>query len=269
VRRHATQLLRALGSRRVRASSPQGRFAAGAGLLDGRVLRSTDAHGKHLFAGFATSETARPDRWLHVHLGLYGVWLQQQHDSQEEPEPPRGAVRLRLTADGTTADLRGPTACEVLTAPEVRAVHDRLGADPLRRDADPDAAWHRIRRSRTPVGALLMQQDVVAGVGNVYRAEVLFRGRIDPHRPGSGVGRDDWDALWQDLVTLMRAGVRAGRIVTTRPEDRSRRTRAVTREDAHYVYRRTGLPCRVCGTPVLAEPFVARTLYRCPVCQAA
>jgi formamidopyrimidine-DNA glycosylase len=66
----------------------------------------------------------------------------------------------------------------------------------------------------------------------------------------------------------MRAGVRAGRIVTTRPEDRSRRTGAVSREDAHYVYRRTGLACRVCGAPVLAEPFVARTLYRCPVCQA-
>ena len=269
MRRHATQLLRALGGRRVRASSPQGRFASGAELLDGRVLRFTDAHGKHLFAGFATTETARPDRWLHVHLGLYGVWLQHQHDAQDDPEPPRGAVRLRLTADGTTADLRGPTACEVLTPPQVQAVHDRLGADPLRKDADPAAAWDRVQRSRTPVGALLMQQEVVAGVGNVYRAEVLFRAGIDPHRPGSGVGRDDWDGLWQDLVVLMRAGVRVGRIVTTRPEHRSRRTGTVTRDDAHYVYRRTGLPCRVCGTPVLAEPFVARTLYRCLVCQAA
>jgi formamidopyrimidine-DNA glycosylase len=269
VRRHATQLLRALGGRRVRASSPQGRFAAGAELLDGRVLRSTDAHGKHLFAGFATSGTGRADRWLHVHLGLYGVWLPQQHGPDDDPEPPRGAVRLRLTADGSTVDLRGPTACEVLTPPQVRAVHDRLGADPLRRDGDPEAAWNRVRRSRTPVGALLMQQDVVAGVGNVYRAEVLFRAGIDPHRPGDGVDRATWDALWEDLRTLMRAGVRAGRIVTTRPEHRSRRTGPVALADAHYVYRRTGQPCRVCGTPVLAEPFVARTLYRCPVCQAA
>jgi endonuclease-8 len=63
--------------------------------------------------------------------------------------------------------------------------------------------------------------------------------------------------------------VRLGRIVTTRPEHRSRRTGQVNRSDAHYVYRRTGLPCRICGTPVLAEPFAARTLYRCPVCQAA
>jgi len=269
VRRQATRLLRVLGGRRVRASSPQGRFAEGARLLDGRVLRSTDAHGKHLFAGFATSETARPDRWLHVHLGLYGVWLEHDHDPAEEPEPPRGAVRLRLTAGSTTADLRGPTACEVLTAPQVRDVHDRLGADPLRRDADPEAAWQRLRRSRTPVGALLMQQDLVAGVGNVYRAEVLFRAGLDPHRPGSAVDRETWDRLWADLAALMRAGVRAGRIVTTRPEHRSRRTGPATLQDAHYVYRRTGLPCRICGTPVAAEPFVARTLYRCPVCQAA
>jgi formamidopyrimidine-DNA glycosylase len=269
VRRQATRLLRVLGGRRVRASSPQGRFAEGARLLDGRVLRSTDAHGKHLFAGFATSETARPDRWLHVHLGLYGVWLEHDHDPAEEPEPPRGAVRLRLTAGSTTADLRGPTACEVLTAPQVRDVHGRLGADPLRRDADPEAAWQRLRRSRTPVGALLMQQDLVAGVGNVYRAEVLFRAGLDPHRPGSAVDRETWDRLWADLVALMRAGVRAGRIVTTRPEHRSRRSGPASREDAHYVYRRTGLPCRLCGTPVVAEPFVARTLYRCPVCQAA
>ena len=267
VRRHATALLRAFGGRPVRASSPQGRFADGARLLDGRVLRATDAHGKHLFAGFATSERARPDRWLHVHLGLYGVWLQHAHD--DDPEPARGAVRLRLTADGTTADLRGPTSCEVLTPPQVRAVHERLGADPLRRDADPEAAWQRLRRSRTPVGALLMQQDLVAGVGNVYRAEVLFRAGMDPHRPGSGVDRESWDRLWDDLVALMRAGVRAGRIVTTRAEHRSRRTGPASLQDAHYVYRRTGLPCRVCGTPVVAEPFVARTLYQCPVCQAA
>ena len=148
-------------------------------------------------------------------------------------------------------------------------MHGRLGADPLRRDADPDYAFERMRRSRTPVGALLMQQDVVAGVGNVFRAEVLFRAGIDPHRPGADVDRGTWDAIWQDLVALMRAGVRLGRIVTTRPEHRSRRTGPVDRTDAHYVYRRTGLSCRICGTPVLAEPFAARTLYRCPVCQAA
>ena len=74
--------------------------------------------------------------------------------------------------------------------------------------------------------------------------------------------------MWADLVTLMRAGVRMGRIVTTRPEDRSRRRGAVARDDAHYVYRRTGLPCRICGTEVRTEVMVGRNLYWCPACQA-
>lgn len=254
------------GGQVVRATSPQGRFADGAALLDGMVLRSTDTHGKHLFAGFAGSARARPHRWLHVHLGLYGAWTLHEHDV--EPEPPRGAVRLRLTGRTCTADLRAAITCEVLTAPQVRAVHARLGADPLRSDADPTAAWARISRSHTAVGALLMQQEVVAGVGNVYRAEVLFRAGIDPHRPGAELTRAEWDGLWADLVALLRAGVRTGRILTTRPEHRGRRSGPARPQDACYVYKRTGEPCRVCGTPVVAEPFVARTLYRCPLCQA-
>jgi endonuclease VIII len=261
------------GGERVQASSPQLRFAAGANLLDDAVVRFGEAHGKHLFIGFVAGarRTAAPDatRWLHVHLGLYGKWTVQRHDVGECPAAPRGAVRLRLTGSTATADLRGPTACEVLTPPEKQAVHDRLGADPLRTDADPGAAWRRIGRSRAPIGSLLMQQDVVAGVGNVYRAEALFRAGLDPHRPGRDVTPQEWEALWADLVRLLRAGVRAGRIVTTHPEHRHRVGGRVGREDAHYVYGRTGRPCRVCGTPVLAEPFVARTLYRCPGCQPA
>ena len=70
-------------------------------------------------------------------------------------------------------------------------------------------------------------------------------------------------------VTDVRAGVRLGRIVTTRPEDRTRRRGAAQREDAHYVYRRTGLPCRVCGTEVRTEVMAGRNLYWCPFCQPA
>jgi len=149
----------------------------------------------------------------------------------------------------------------------VAAVRARLGPDPLRRDGDPDAAGAKVRRSRVPLGALLMQQDVVAGIGNVYRAEALFRARLDPWRPGRDLDADRWEALWADLVVLLRDGVKRGRIVTTLAADRPRRRGGVPVEDAHYVYRRTGLPCRVCGTPVLAEPMVGRTLYRCPHCQ--
>jgi formamidopyrimidine-DNA glycosylase len=112
-----------------------------------------------------------------------------------------------------------------------------------------------------------MDQAVIAGVGNVYRAEVLFRHGIDPHRPGRDLGRASWDAVWADLVALLRAGVRVGRIVTTRPEDRDRRSGTPGREDSFYVYRRAGLPCRICGTPVRTEPMAGRNLYWCPACQ--
>jgi formamidopyrimidine-DNA glycosylase len=108
---------------------------------------------------------------------------------------------------------------------------------------------------------------VLAGVGNVYRAELLFRHRVSPFRPGREVDASLWAAMWADLVSLMRAGVRMARIVTTLPEHRSRRRGAVQRADAHYVYRRTGLPCRVCGTAVRTEVMAGRNLYWCPTCQ--
>ena len=231
-------------------------------------MRAADAHGKHLFLGFAPTDDARPGHWLHVHLGLYGGWELQRHGPHDDPAPPRGAVRVRLLGDTVTADLRGPTACDVLNPAEKRAVHARLGADPLRPRSDPEQAWRALSRSRAPVGGLLMQQEVVAGVGNVYRAEVLFRAGLSPFRPGREVDRAGWEALWLDLRSLLRAGVRSGRIVTTERPDRHRRTGPATREDAHYVYRRTGLPCRRCGTPVRTEVMATRNLFWCPVCQA-
>lgn len=238
-------------------SSPQGRFADSAALLDGLVLERTDAHGKHLFLGFEGR------RWVHVHLGLYGKFA-----LGHRPEPaPRGALRLRLTGASRFADLRGATACELVTPAEKRSIHERLGPDPLRRDADPERAWTRLSRSRVSLGALLMDQAVVAGIGNVYRAEALFRGGLEPYAPGRQLTRDRFDPLWRDLTGLLQAGVRAGRIVTTLPEHRERPRGQARVTDAHYVYRRTGLPCRVCGTPVRTAVVVARNLFWCPTCQ--
>ncbi|TFV63308.1 UNVERIFIED_ORG: Fpg/Nei family DNA glycosylase [Bacillus sp. AZ43] len=260
--RLARDLQATFAGRPVHVTSPQGRFAAGAALLDGRVLQEAYSYGKHLFADFGGDS-------LHVHLGLYGTFAGGTGD----PPPAKGALRMRWVADGPDgagawADLRGPTACEVLAAPEVEAVLARLGPDPLRPRADGGRAYRRIAGSRTAIGALLMDQSVLAGVGNVYRAEVLFRHGVSPFRPGRAVDRALWQAMWADLVVLLRAGVRMGRIVSTRPPDRSRRSGAVRRDDAHYVYRRTGLPCRVCGTEIRTEVMAGRNLYWCPVCQA-
>ncbi|MGI8680792.1 MAG: Fpg/Nei family DNA glycosylase [Mycobacteriales bacterium] len=259
IHRLAREHHRLLAGRPVVATSPQGRFTDGAGRIDGRVLRRVEPYGKHLFYRFDEGEA------LHVHLGLYGTF-----SAGPLPAPvPRGALRLRLTGQDSYVDLRGPTACELLLPAERRAILTRLGPDPLRAGAQPEVVWERIRSSRVPIGALLLDQSVLAGVGNVYRAELLYRHGVAPRRLGRDLAAAEWAALWADLRSLMRAGVRAGRIVTTRPEHRARRRGPASREDSFYVYRRTGLPCRVCGTEVRTEPMAARNLYWCPTCQPA
>ncbi len=184
---------------------------------------------------------------------------------------------LRLRGEGSGGggsksqggeNLPGPTACAVLRRSEADAILARLDRDPLRPRADGGRAYARIARSKAPIAGLLMDQAVLAGVGNVYRAEILFRQRIDPYLPGRLLDESRWPPLWADLVTLMRAGLRSGRIVTTERQDRGRRTGTARREDAHYAYRRTGLPCRICGTPIEMRELAARKLYWCPVCQS-
>ena len=242
-----------LHGRKVRLASPQGKFAEGAALLDGRECVALLPYGKHLWYAF------EGDLSLHVHLGLYGKW----QTGLGAPPEVRGQLRLRMTAGDAWLDLRGPTACEVHTPEDVERVLARLGPDPLQRKDDGDLAWQRISRSRAPIGQLLMDQSVLAGIGNVYRAEVLYRAALSPFRAGRDVPRPTWDALWQDTRTLMRAGVKAGRIVTTAPEDRARKGR-VRRDDAHYVYRRAGLECRRCGAEVRTQVMAGRNLFWCP-----
>ncbi len=248
---------------RVAVASPQGRFAAEATILDGRVLEGAEAYGKHLFHRYG------PQGTVHVHLGLYGKFTEA-----ELPEtPPVGQVRMRIVGPAHWTDLRGATRCELLTDREVDAILARLGPDPLCRDADPEQAWRRISRSRTSVAALLMDQSVIAGVGNVYRAEVLFRHGIAPLVPGRDLDNALWKDIWTDLVELMRHGVRAGRIDTVRPEHMPEVTGRAPRQDRHggevYVYRRSGRPCYVCGSEIAFADLAGRKLYWCPTCQPA
>jgi DNA-formamidopyrimidine glycosylase len=264
LRRLADRLTDGFAGHPVRVSSPQGRFEAEAALLDGTVLERADSAGKHLFVELAG------DRVVHGHLGLIGTF-----DVVDGPPPvPVGAVRLRLVREGahpSYADLRGAIVCDLVTPEQAAAVRARLGPDPLRPDADPDRAWQRIRRSERTVGDLLMDQAVVAGVGNVYRAEVLFRQGIHPLRPGNRLTRKQFRALWDDLVLLMAEGVRTGRIDTVRPEHTPEAMGRDPRKDDHggevYVYRRHGRPCWVCGSRVRTESLAGRNSFWCPRCQ--
>ncbi|KQQ43227.1 Fpg/Nei family DNA glycosylase [Nocardioides sp. Leaf307] len=265
--RLAADLEAAFAGRVVAVGSPQGRFADSAALLDGRVLAGAESWGKHLFVTFPG------EVFVHVHLGLYGTFA--VHPEVADVPDPVGQVRLRLVADDARgaayADLRGATTCELLTRAGRDAVVERSGPDPLRPDADPDRAWQRIRRSRAPIGGLLMDQTVLAGVGNVYRAEILFRHRIDPLRPGSTLRVGQWQAMWDDLVVLMAEGVRTGRIDTVRPEHTPEAMGRPARVDDHggevYVYRRHGQDCLVCGARVRTTELAGRNLFWCPGCQ--
>lgn len=300
----------------VAASSPQGRFAAGAAQLDGHVMTLAKAVGKQLFLEFDH------ELWLRVHLGMYGAWdfagditadatiasaagrmgqtnqrgtvvgafedslssigaprrtrlrmAEQEVETALDSFPPEpiGAVRVRLLTDATCADLRGPTACEVLTPDQVQAVIGKLGPDPL--VDDPVEAEERflatVRKKPTPICLLLMDQSVVSGIGNVYRAELLFRARLDPHIPGRDLPEETIRALWRDWDHLLRVGVATGQMMTMDGLSPEAYDGAMaSRSDRHWVYHRTGLPCRVCGTAIAMEEIGGRKLYWCPKDQA-
>ena len=245
------------GKAPVIVTSPQGRFADAAEAVSGRVLLRADAYGKHLFHHYQGGAV------VHVHLGLYGSFTERL-----VPMPdPVGQVRMRMIGAEYGADLRGPTACEVIHQVEVEDIFARLGPDPLRRAPDPSRAWTRIRNSRRPIGALLMDQSVIAGIGNVYRSELLYRQLIEPHRPGTHISEAEFDAAWTDLVALMKVGVSRGKIITVRRADDKGPPSYRPGRPRSYVYRRTGDPCRVCGTPIRTEVMEARNLFWCPTCQ--
>jgi len=267
--RLATALTDAFAGSQVRVSSPQGRFETEAAELDGSTLLLAESAGKHLFLDFDA------DRVVHVHLGLIGGF--EVHRDVVDVPAPVGQVRLRLVGAGddarpaSYADLRGATQCDLVTGSRRDDIVGRLGPDPLRPDADPGRAWARISKSPRTIGDLLMDQAVLAGIGNVYRAEVLFRHRIHPRRPGRTLRVGQWRAMWDDLVVLMAEGVRTGRIDTVRPEHTPEAMGRPPRVDDHggevYVYRRTGQPCLVCGSLIRTAVLVGRNIFWCPSCQ--
>ncbi len=332
VHRIARQFDRNFVGKPVLASSPQGRFAEGAAVLDGREAVSVQAVGKQMFL------EAEGDVWLRVHLGLYGAWdfageieadatiasangrmgqtnqrgtdldalvaddapildeagenslssigaprrarvhvrMSEQtkglaDEGTEWPPPIVGQVRLRLMTDITAADLRGPTACVLQTPEEMLATVARLGPDPLVGDPieNEERFVRAVRKKQTVIALLLMDQSVVSGIGNVYRAEMLFRERLNPHTPGRDVPEEAVRALWRDWVRLLAIGVETGQMMTMDDLDPSQyRAAMASRDDRHWVYHRAGLPCRVCGTEIALEEIGARKLYWCPRCQA-
>ncbi|MET2012503.1 DNA-formamidopyrimidine glycosylase family protein [Microbacterium chocolatum] len=224
-----------------------------------------DAAGENSLSSIGAPRRAR----VHVRMSEQTTGLPDE--DPDFPPPVVGQVRLRLLTERTCADLRGPTACQVQTPDEVVASIAKLGPDPLVGDpADGEERFVAVTaRKPTAIGLLLMDQAVVSGIGNVYRAELLFRARLNPHTPGRDVPIELLRELWRDWVGLLAIGVETGQMMTMddlSPED-YRRAMA-HRDDRHWVYHRAGLPCRVCGTNIVMEEAAGRKLYWCPSCQA-
>ncbi|WP_281964952.1 Fpg/Nei family DNA glycosylase [Serinicoccus marinus] len=245
------------------------------GLLDGLVVHDAEAHGKHLLVHLEGTAWSG-----HFHLGMHGAVSVRRHRRalgedglpRTDPPVPAGLAWRFLTA-AYLLQITRPTICELLDPAGVSALHQRLGPDPLRDDADPEVAVARLHRSRRAIGLLLLDQSVVSGIGNVYRAELLWRARIDPHSPGSAVPVDALRALWQDTIDLMTVGLGAGWIVThpgqlVAARDLLVREEPVPRWRKNYaVYLRRGRPCPRCGAAVEAERMGLQTAYWCPGCQ--
>ena len=250
----ARQQWRRLKQQTLEVSSPQGRFQTGAKKVSGQILEEIEARGKHLFYRWESGHV------VHVHLGLYGKF--RWHKSP--PPSPRGAIRMRAIGEKYTLDLHGPTACGVTSVKERQELLGRLGPDPLHPDADADAVWNRISKSRAPIGTLLLNQSVIAGIGNVYRAELLFALGIHPQREGRSISRTDFERLWETICRWMALGAKHNRIITTadqvtKPPSRMKKAErlAIYKKDA----------CTFCDGPVESWPLAARTIYACTACQ--
>lgn len=245
--------------RALEAESPQGRFADGAARIDGQRLDTIEATGKHLFYRFESGDV------VHVHLGLFGKFGMQ---TPPFPEPSPNA-RLLLSTDTDRLHLAGPTACALLTPDEVEKVQARLGPDPLLKPADGlDRFRAAVSRRAAPIGQVLLDQKAIAGLGNVYRSELLFLTGIHPLIPARDIAADEVTELWDLAVAELKAGERSGRIVTVRPEDLGLTKRSeVLPVDRAYVYRRPGELCRRCSTPIVSSELANRKLWWCPSCQ--
>jgi endonuclease-8 len=258
IHRFAEEHAAVFSGRRVRVDSPNGGFPD-AEILDERKLLRVDAVGKHLGYHFGR------DLILHIHLGMFGDFKQGR-----TPLPPeRGALRLRIYTKTDWIELRGGTDTSIFTHVDWESLLARLGPDPLIPGADPEPAFEKIERRLTPIGALLMDQSVIAGIGNIFRAELLYRAGTNPDRPGKEVGLPALRGIWKDARALMKMAMDDRRIVTTKSKDRPHRWGPVLDDEVHYVYRRHGKPCYVCGATIERKDMGGRTVYWCPVCQKA
>ncbi len=244
---------RLFAGHRVQVSSPQRRFDAAK--VDGHKLQRVWALGKHLFYEFGKDLT------VHIHLGRLGRWREQTLKRGEEPTKPMPATRIRIRSANHVIDLSGPTACEVLSDKKVDAIRDRIGPDLLDPKSRAKDVWARVKDRATPIGTLLMDQSLLSGLGNIFRAEVLYLREIHPSTPTRDLGPQKFAALWREAVKQLKIAVKIGKIVTRPLKSLKKPVEELTRDERFYVYRRT--ECGGCGAPVKKLTLGGRACYYC------
>ena len=234
--------------------SPQGRFSRESKTLDGCVVNAIEPRGKHLLYHFDDAPT-----W-HVHLGLYGKF---RPFKGAEPEP-RGQVRAAVASSLGGFHLVGPNTCELLDTAGVEALLKRLGPDPLAGD-EPHAMVERIGKSRAAIGSLLLDQSVVAGVGNIYRADALFLEGIHPATRGADLSEVQLQQLWKRLRGLLQIGLKYNRIITADPKTVGKPRSRMNRGERLLIYKAER--CPRCSSNVETLTIAARRIDACPKCQ--
>lgn len=255
--RWARSLRSLLGQPLIQVDLPQ-RWAARAAALPGQYLREIQTHGKHLILHLSGGMS------LHCHAMMYGSW--QFGKPGMTLRKPEKNVRLRLrTVNHEAVFFNGPVV-ELLTAEELQA-HKRLttlGPDILHPDFDRDEAWQRLRRAADrPIGDALLDQGIVAGIGNIFKSEGLFLAALDPRAAVELTSRTQVERLWDLLVPVMLANAaRSGPVVTL--------NRNLSRgAERYWAYRRTGRPCFRCNSIIemVRQGELRRTTYFCGRCQ--
>lgn len=244
----------------VDATSPNGRVDASK--IHGSCVMGVEAIGKNLFYTFQNA--AGLITVMHVHFGMAGRFTIRNVPGPE----PRATTRIQLITREKAPLVAQLTAMTcMLGGPELYAEKkDKLGPDPLREDADKERFWNFIqKRPKRSVGYLLMDQAAIAGVGNIYRSEILFCAGIHPDKKASELERAEFDCVWNHSVELMQRGFQSGSIVTINPEEAGRPLAALKGGERRYVYNRE--TCRRCHKPVRSWSISNRTVYACESCQ--
>jgi endonuclease-8 len=251
IHRAARDHLRIFARQKLIVSSPQGRFSEGASLLNEQICSAVEAFGKHLLYKFNNEYT------LHIHLGLFGRIRKQKLPFAE----PKSSVRIRLMGKKYLVDIIGPTICEVLDQKGVMDRIGRIGPDVLRPDANPDFAFEKISRSKAPIGRLIMDQSVMAGIGNIYRSEILWRQAIHPETPGKAIGRRTFDRIWRDARTLLAIGVERNAIVTVFDGQSAKKGHG----EKYNIFGKTN--CPNCKGEIRRFEISGRRTFVCETCQ--